>query len=371
MAIMFDTQLTAPVAPPAGVDARLYENSHDCIKIVNLDGIVIQLNPGGRAALELDEPNQLNGAAWRSLWPSESRDLVDTSLLTAREGRSARFAAFCPTQKGTERWWDVVVSPMFDAQDRVFQYVVVSRDVTDIHRAREALQEADRRKDEFLALLSHELRNPLSALAMAATALANGATEPARIAKLSGVISRQVDHMSRMAEDLLDISRVARGQIYLTLEPVEMRAAVNEAIEQVAAAVSAKQQALTVSVAGGATLVSADRTRLAQIIVNILANASRYTPAGGRIDVAIAGEAERVAVQIRDSGKGFPASLQATMFDLYTQGQAGGERSTGGLGLGLPIVKRLMELHGGQVLAHSDGEGAGSVFTLHFPPAGR
>lgn len=371
MAIMFDNQLSAPVAPPAGVDARLYENTHDCIKIAILDGNVVQLNPGGRAALELDEPDQLNGTPWRSLWPSDARQLVDDAILTARHGRSARFSAFCPTLKGTERWWDVVVSPMADAENRVFQYVVVSRDVTEIHRAKQALQEADRRKDEFLALLSHELRNPLSALAMAATALANGATEPARIAKLSGVISRQVDHMSRLAEDLLDISRVARGQIYLNLEKIEMRAAVNEAIEQVAAAVSAKDQALTVSFADGDTVVSADRTRLAQIIVNILANASRYTPAGGRIDVAVTGEAERVAVEIRDTGKGIPAGLLATMFELYTQGQASSERSTGGLGLGLPIVKRLMELHGGQVFAHSDGEGAGSVFTLHFPPAGR
>jgi PAS domain S-box-containing protein len=349
------------------IDAQLFQSSFDCIKIIDLNGRLVRLNPGATDALELDNVETLYGRDWVSLWPDVSQGAVNSAVAAARAGKRARFSAFCPTFKGSDRWWDVVVSPILDQDGRVSRMMAVSRDVSEVHLAREALREADRRKDNFLAVLAHELRNPLSTAGIAARLLQTQQPDPTRTAELGRLISRQVGHMSRLVEDLIDISRVARGLVSLEPKPVSMSAVVNDAIEQVQGTILAKGHTLTFAVCDDDCIVFGDRTRLVQVVGNLLGNAARYTPDGGRIDVELQREQDLVSLAIRDSGVGIAPAKIAGLFDLYTQVDRTSDRNSSGLGLGLTLVRTLAELHGGTVSAFSDGEGAGSTFTLKIP----
>lgn len=362
-----DQECGSYLAADHRIEAQLFDSSSDCIKIVDLEGRLVMLNPGASDALELDNRETLYGLAWASLWPEASKDQVERAVASARAGDGTRFSAFGPTAKGSPRWWDVVVSPMRDAQGRVNRVMAVSRDVTEIYLAKEALRDADRRKDEFLAVLAHELRNPLSTAGIAARLLEtqHGGIEGS--VNLGKVIARQVGHMTRLVEDLIDVSRVARRLATLDRTELAMREAVNAAVEQLQGAIDAKRQTLTLDVGAGNDTVFGDRTRLVQIVGNLLGNATRYTPDGGCISVEVAREADMVKVSISDNGIGIAPEKIADLFDLYSQVDRTSERTSGGLGLGLALVRSLAELHDGSVTAHSAGLGAGSRFELRIP----
>lgn len=229
-----------------------------------------------------------------------------------------------------------------------------------------SLVSADRRKDEFLSVLSHELRGPLAAASMASQLLEQNPDRDHQSVRLGQLIGRQVRHMSRMVEDLLDVSRVARGLVSIERRPIDMREVVEAALEQVAAAAQAKGHAVTLAPMPEACTVDGDRTRLLQVTANLLANAVRYTPDGGAILVELARHGQRVVLRVSDDGIGIPAGLMPHLFDLYTQAaqSSGGE---GGLGLGLALVKSLVEAHQGSVTAASAGEGRGSRFEVSLP----
>lgn len=359
-------------ANSGGFNAQLFQSSADCIKILDLEGRVVDLNPGGVAALELDDAGALLSKAWDNFWPEESKLTVASAVAAARSGARYHFGAFCPTAKGSSRWWDVVVTPILGADASVEQLMVVSRDVTDLHLARVALQDADRRKDEFLALLSHELRNPLSAASMAATVLQTQALAPARVTEIGNLIQRQVAHMSRLAEDLLDVSRVARGDVSLKMEPVELKEVVRAVLEQVQPNSAVKRQQMVTELDPAPCMVMGDRTRLMQMLGNIVSNAIRYTPQHGQIRVGLERAGDALLLSVSDTGVGLAAEEIPTLFDLYKQGARGqGERKSGGLGIGLALVRSLVELHGGSVSAASAGEGLGSTFVLDFPAYAR
>jgi signal transduction histidine kinase len=233
----------------------------------------------------------------------------------------------------------------------------------------EALLRADRSKDEFLAILSHELRGPLSAAGMAAQLLQAGPDAPDKTAKMSQVIGRQVDHMSRLVEDLLDISRVSRGLVMIDKAPLDMGDVISAAVEQVAAAAAAKGHAIDVSLPHERAIILGDRTRMLQVVSNLLTNAIRYTPGGGVIDVALAVDGAVLSIRIVDNGIGLHADLMPNLFDLYVQAERTAERQGGGLGLGLALVKNLVEAHGGTVTAESEGKNRGSTFTVRLPVA--
>ncbi len=235
-----------------------------------------------------------------------------------------------------------------------------------LHDKAEALMSADRRKDEFLSVLSHELRGPLSATAMAAQLLEGDADSQHRSVKLGQLVGRQVRHMSRLVEDLLDISRVSRGLVTLDRTPVDVRHVVEAAVEQLEASAAARRHAIVVTLPEHQCLVTGDRTRLLQVVANLLGNAIRYTPERGRIEVAVSIRDAAVAVRVADDGIGIPATLMPHLFDLYTQAERPDGRS-GGLGLGLALVKSLVEAHGGSVTVHSVGIGAGSTFEVQLP----
>lgn len=366
---MLEDQCTTYHTETGGLDAQLFQSSADCIKILDLQGCVIGLNPGGVQALELDDANFLHGKTWADFWPPETRTQVLASVAAGIAGERSQFAAFGPTSKGAARWWDVVVTPIFDQPPRVSRLMVVSRDVTDIHLARTALQDANRRKDEFLALLAHELRNPLSAAGMAATVLQTQShvLAPQRVVEIGKLIERQVGHMSRLAEDLLDVSRVSRGDISLNMQPVDMKDVLKAALEQLQMSYTAKQQHVTWSACPQPCIVTGDQTRLIQIVGNVLANAVRYTPAQGRISLALTRTDGDVSLSVTDTGVGIAPERMATLFDLYSKGEHAGQRKGGGLGIGLALVRSLIELHGGSVAAYSEGQDCGSTFTLRIP----
>ena len=364
---MPDTQCTTYLSPNGQIDAQLFESSLDCIKIVSLDGILVQINPGAVDALQLGSLNDIYGKKWIELWPEESRHIVLAAIATASHGERTQFAAFCPTAKGSPRWWDVVVSPVLDSAGATHKLMAVSRDVTEVYQVREALREADVRKDEFLAILAHELRNPLSAAGMAASILETQKLDFDRASQLGKLISRQVGHMSRLVEDLIDISRVSRGLIVLKQEPVEMRLVIHDAVEQLQGLVKEKGHSTHLELTDQDCTVSGDRTRLLQVIGNIFGNAVRYTPAGGRIDIAMSCAPGAVVIKVTDTGVGIPPERISDLFGLFTRGEISSDRNSSGLGLGLALVQKLVELHGGTVSAFSAGEGHGSAFTVSLP----
>ena len=234
-------------------------------------------------------------------------------------------------------------------------------------RAEEALRAADRRKDEFLAMLAHELRNPLAPIAAAAQILNMGQADGQRIARTSGIITRQVAHMTGLIDDLLDVSRVTRGLVVLQSAPVDLKRVVADAAEQVRPLVEARRHALALHLAAEPAFVEGDHKRLVQVLANLLNNAAKYTPEGGRLSLAMTVTPEQVAIVVSDNGIGIDAALLPTVFELFAQAERTPDRTQGGLGLGLALVKSLVELHGGSVGADSGGDEAGSRFTVRLP----
>ena len=234
-------------------------------------------------------------------------------------------------------------------------------------RAEAALREAARRKDEFLAMLAHELRNPLAPISAAAQLLQFGKFDEQRVQHASRIISRQVKHMTGLVDDLLDGSRVTTGMIALDETLLDIRQIVLDAVEQVTPLLRARRHELQLHLAPDEALVKGDRKRLVQVIANLLGNAAKYTHEGGHITVKSTVSAERVLVCVRDNGIGMAPELKARAFDLFAQAERTSDRSLGGLGLGLALVKSLVELHRGTVTCDSAGPGQGSQFTVCLP----
>ena len=263
---------------------------------------------------------------------------------------------------GQRVWTEVRAYPMPDGGIASF-----FRDITDRKLAEEKLVEADRRKDEFLAMLAHELRNPLAPISAAAELLRVGSGDEARVRTSSSIIGRQVRHMTRLVDDLLDVSRVTRGLITLERARVGARAVVQEAVEQVRPAIEARHQRLAVHLPPSWAVVEGDKARLVQVVANVLGNASKYTPEARGIDLRAEVRADALVVSVRDEGIGMDRELTGRVFDLFTQAERSSDRSQGGLGLGLALVRNLVELHGGMVSCSSPGPGKGSTFVITLP----
>jgi CheY-like chemotaxis protein len=245
----------------------------------------------------------------------------------------------------------------------------VAIDVTERLRAEEQLREADRRKDEFLALLAHELRNPLAPLrnGLQVMRLAGWTGEAADRAR--AMMERQLGHMVRLIDDLMDVSRISRNKMRLRRQRVLLSDAVAGAVETARPAIDQAGHEFAVALPPRPVYLDADLTRLAQVFANLLTNAAKYTEPGGRIWLTAEPRGAEVEVAVRDTGIGIPAESLTTIFDMFSQVDRSIERSTGGLGIGLALVKGLVEMHGGRVAADSGGPGAGSTFTVTLPVA--
>ena len=237
-----------------------------------------------------------------------------------------------------------------------------------LRRRLEELAETDRRRNEFLAMLAHELRNPLAPIRHATLLLGlSGIEDNPTLAWAREVIERQVRHLSRLVDDLLEMSRLTRGKIRLAIQTVELASAVGQAVETVRPLVAAKQQELTTLLPPEPIALEADPPRLVQVLANLLDNAAKYTPAGGKIAVGAEVSDDEVVFRVSDTGIGMPPELLAKVFELFTQAEQNLARSPGGLGIGLTLVRRLVEMHGGSVSAHSEGPDRGSTFTVRLP----
>ena len=248
---------------------------------------------------------------------------------------------------------------------------VVDRCWAHIERVRDnaMLREQDRRKDEFLATLAHELRNPLAPIKYA-MAMLRRADDPQRLAHARDVVDRQVSQMARLIDDLLDLSRVNRGLIRLQLEPRRVADLVREAVETARPAIEEARHALQVSPPPQDVFVHADATRLVQVLGNLLGNAAKYTPEGGRLSIAATVEGGDVVLEVADNGMGIPAQDQGRLFEMFTQLEHTAARSRGGLGIGLSLVRTLVQMHGGTVSVRSEGLGRGSTFAVRLPRMG-
>ena len=239
----------------------------------------------------------------------------------------------------------------------------------DLRRSEESLKEADRRKDEFLATLAHELRNPLAPIRNAVQILRAQGSEDASLKWAREVIDRQAQQLSRLVDDLLDVSRITRGRIELRKERIELAAVLERALETSRPAVEAAHHRLTVSFPEDPVRVEVDLTRMAQVLSNLINNAAKYTRPGGHIEVSASVEVKQAAIEVRDDGLGIAPEMLSRIFDLFAQVDTSLERAQGGLGIGLTIARNLVEMHGGSMEAASGGLGRGSAFTVRLPLA--
>jgi PAS domain S-box-containing protein len=264
-----------------------------------------------------------------------------------------------------QRWIHSKTGAVWHAERQ--RIVGIHLDVTERKHAEEALQEVNQRKDEFLAMLAHELRNPLAPIRNAAQIMRVYAKGNAKLEWVRAVIERQSRHLTRLVDDLLDVSRIVRGQIALEKSDVELNDIVRHALETSRPQLRERRHELTVSIPSEPIRLDADLTRLAQVFANLLINAAKYTPEGGRIRLEAERAANEIVVRVRDTGIGIVPSLLPRVFDLFTQGARTLDRAQGGLGIGLTLVKRIVEMHGGAVEARSAGSGAGSEFIVRLP----
>lgn len=268
---------------------------------------------------------------------------------------------------GAYRWFQTSVTALRDGRGAIVKWFGTSTDVEALKQAQESLREADHRKNEFMAMLSHELRNPLAPIRNAAAVLRSIDSPEPKVLWASELISRQVKHLAHLVDDLLDLSRITRGLISLKTEPLELAEVVERAVEVHRPDIEARRHVLEVALPPEPVWVRGDMTRLEQVVGNLLSNAAKYTEPGGRIHLSVRGEGDRAVLRVSDTGVGIPADLLPHVFESFTQGQRNLDRSQGGLGIGLNLVKNLVELHGGIVEARSGGVGRGSEFVIGLP----
>ncbi|HEV8598362.1 MAG TPA: chemotaxis protein CheB [Gemmatimonadales bacterium] len=312
---------------------------------------------------------------WLAHIHPEDCDPLKTSYVATLSGRG-KVDDICRIRRadGEYRWIKLIGAPRFTASGELLGYVGTGLDVTDLKQAEQELRDADRAKNEFLAMLAHELRNPLAPLRNVIHLLG---TPGASFEPLRGLMDRQIQTLARLIDDLLDVSRITQGKLQIRSEPVELGELLRRSIEAAQPGIERYGQTLTLAGLGEPAYVQADVVRLDQVFGNLLTNASKFTPEGGRIEVRLelvelGGERPGVEVRVHDNGSGMDAATLATVFEPFTQGERRIDRARGGLGLGLTLVRKLVELHGGTVTASSPGPGKGSEFAVRLPlaPAG-
>ena len=358
--------------------ALLYELVEQCpfgIYIVDADFRIATINRGSQDGAFANVRPVIGrpfDEAMRILWPEPvAADVIRTFRHTLATGEPYSSKDFVNPRADTDQVegyeWELHRVTLPDGRPGVACYYF---DATRLREAEAALRENDRRKDEFLAMLAHELRNPLAAVGNAATVL-KMSSDPENVAFAKDIIERQTRQLARLIDDLLDVSRIQSGKIRLRRELCDAGTILRQAVESVEPLIRERKHRLVTEFEEGTLPLRADATRVEQIAVNLLTNAAKYSENGGRIRLVGEQRGDQVVISVEDEGIGIPPEKLPQMFELFAQGERSIARSEGGLGIGLTIVQKLAEMHGGSVSAHSDGQGKGSTFVVRLPSAPR
>jgi PAS domain S-box-containing protein len=345
----------------------IVESSDDAIISKSLQGVIESWNRGAERIFGYTA-NEAIGKSITILIPEELRSEEDVFLRRLRAGdRIEHYETVRVTKSGERLNISLTISPVRDRRGRIIGASKVARDITARKRAEETLREADRRKDEFLAVLAHELRNPLAPIRNSLHLLRVSDAHSEQAAKARIIIERQVNHMTRLVDDLMEVSRITRGKVDLQREPVDVSAVVLSAIETSRPAIEAGKHQITMSLATEPMVVRGDFVRLGQVIANLLNNAAKYTPSGGQIAITTQSQAGQALISVQDTGSGIEPEMLSRIFDMFVQIDRPGHRAKGGLGIGLALARTLIDLHGGQITAKSDGPDKGSTFEIRLP----
>jgi PAS domain S-box-containing protein len=344
----------------------LVENASDIIYTHDLSGRLTSWNSAGEriTGYKLDETLGMNIA--ELVVPDHlerARSMIARKIV---EGGRTAYELDILTKDGRRR--TVEISSRLARQPGKAPHVQgMARDVTERKLALQALKEADRKKDEFLAMLAHELRNPLAPIRNALEILAMADDNPVAVKEMREMMERQVQQLVRLVDDLFDVSRITRGTFELRQERIDLAAVVATALETSRPLIEARKHRLVVDVPSEPLFVHGDITRLAQVVSNLLNNSARYTSEGGEIRLVVERRDDQAVIRVHDSGIGIPSDMLAHVFDMFTQLSGSTQNSQGGLGIGLTLVRNLVEMHGGVVVAHSEGAGKGSEFVVQLP----
>ena len=340
----------------------IFDSMTEGFAVLDANWTVLRMNAEGLRITQRSAQDVIGKNHWE-IWPELKGSKVEEVYRQVKETRKAGIIEMPYTFPDRSNGWvEVRAYPAIDGGLAFF-----FRDISERKAAQEKLQDADRRKDEFLAMLAHELRNPLAPIGAAAELLQIIKLDEERVRQTSQIIGRQVQHMSSLVDDLLDVSRVTRGLVELDIAPLDIRHIVTDAVEQVTPLIQSRRHHFALHLPPDTTMVMGDKKRLVQVIANILNNAAKYTQEGGNIVLRVEVYAEHVVIEVGDNGIGMTPELAGRAFDLFAQAERNSDRSSGGLGLGLALVKSLVELHHGSVTCESTGLGEGSKFAIRLP----
>jgi PAS domain S-box-containing protein len=348
---------------------RVLDNLDSFVGVLDLEGTLLETNrlPLDRAGIT--RAQVIGRPYWTAPWwddDSAVREQLQDAIARAARGESVRYDVAVRVT-GLERIAiDFRIAPLRDDGGTITHLVASGLDVTERKRTEAALRAADRQKDEFLAILSHELRNPLAPMRSAAHIIKLRAPDDPVVMQARDVIERQLKQMVRLVDDLLEVARITQGRIELRRRRVALSDVVSSAVEAARPGIEAAGHTLELAPADACLVVDADPARLSQALLNVLQNAARYTPDGGHITLATACRANKVEIVVRDDGIGIAVDALPRIFGMFVQGE---RASRGGLGIGLALARQLVEMHAGTIAAHSDGPGKGSTFTIELPLA--
>ena len=353
--------------------SAITEGTTDAVFVKDLQGRYLMINSAGAGFLGKPVNEILTNDDRRFFSPETAVAIMERDRRVMVSGKTQTYEDV-GTAAGVTRTYLSTKGPYHDRRGEVVGLVGISRDITErkqlereLERRVAELAEAERRKDEFLAMLAHELRNPLAPIHLAVQVTRRAELNDAQFRSARDVIDRQVHHMVRLVDDLLDVSRITRGKIELRKEPLDLAPVISHALETSRPLIDSKNHELQVALPQVPVHVLADPARLAQVLANLLNNAAKYTGAGGRIWLTVERDGATVLIKVRDSGRGIPPTMLPKVFELFAQVDVTLDRAEGGLGIGLTLVKTLVEMHGGSVHAESAGPGCGSEFIVRLP----
>jgi PAS domain S-box-containing protein len=356
-----------------GLLEAIFEGTTDAMFVKDLRGRYLMINSAGARLLGKSVGQVLHKDDAQLFSPDSAHAIMTRDLKVMASGFVQTYEEV-GTAAGVTRTYLSTKGPYRDHQGRVVGLIGISRDITDRKQLEEQLRQraadlatADKRKDEFLAMLAHELRNPLAPIQNAVYAMTVPQLDPERLRWAQDIIARQVRQMTRLVDDLLDVSRITRDTIALRMERVDLASLIGLAVETSRPLIDSRHHELQVDLPPAPIMLDADPTRLAQVLANLLNNAAKYTKPRGRIRISAESSARFIIVRVRDNGVGIPSEMLSRIFDLFQQLDRSTGRFPEGLGIGLTLAKKLVEMHGGTIEAQSQGLGKGSEFVVQLP----